>query len=283
MLVPDADLKRLGMRGPDVRKAERLRDTAMTVEELAQNAELAVEEARKLVYLLLVTGLCAPEHAPASGRSGVRSAVTPVPPPAEPKAPSVPAAVPNASRPPSVRPRAMSPRPSPAPGASMPAWQQLASLRAASRSSGSSSGSVPAAPAPVPSTAPLPTELLDDAGKVRRAEQLLESNHHADATRIADELLRRSPSNASYHALRAFALCQSFSGQSAPRPLLDAIDTALRLDPQQPRALYVRGLVCKRLGKEREALRWFQRALEADPNHIDALRELRLAKLRRDK
>jgi tetratricopeptide (TPR) repeat protein len=165
----------------------------------------------------------------------------------------------------------------------MPAWQQLASMRAASRSSGSSSGSIPAVPANVPSTAPLPTELLDDAGKVRRAEQLVESNHHADAIRIADELLRRSPSNASYHALRAFALCHSFTGQVVPNPLLDAIDTALRLDPQQPRALYVRGLMFKRLGKEREALRWFQRAVEAEPNHIDALRELRLAKLRRDK
>lgn len=281
-LVADADLKRLGMRGPDVRKAERFRDAVMTIEEFAAQAELPLEDARKLVYLLIVTGMCAPEHG-ATARSGVRSAVSSVPPApvAEPsRSPAAPASLPPvAQRLASPRPPAVTPRAFPAASSSsMPAWQQLASMRAAARSS-----NPPAGPPHVPSNAPLPVELLDDAGKLKRAEQLLESHHHADATRIADELLRRYPSNASYHALRAYALCQTFTGTAVPSPLLDAIDAALRLDPQQPRALYVRGVVLKRLGKERDALRWFQRALEADPNHIDAQRELRLAKLRRDK
>jgi tetratricopeptide (TPR) repeat protein len=131
--------------------------------------------------------------------------------------------------------------------------------------------------------APPPVEALDDTGKLRRAEMLSERRNFYEAGRIADDLIARNPKNADYHALRAFIYYQQFSGDKPPRPLLDAIAQALRLNEEQPRALYVKGLVFKRIGKQLEALHCFQRALDADPHHLEAQRELRLAKLRRDR
>jgi tetratricopeptide (TPR) repeat protein len=135
----------------------------------------------------------------------------------------------------------------------------------------------------VPSAAPPPIETLDNDGKLRRAEQLAERRNVEEALRIVDDLIARDDKVADYHALRAFLLYQQLTGTQPSRPLVDTIERALRLNEAHPRALYIKGLVLKRMGKENESLRYFQRTLEADPRHLEAKRELRLAKMRRDK
>jgi tetratricopeptide (TPR) repeat protein len=161
---------------------------------------------------------------------------------------------------------------------SLPAWQQLASLRASGRPA-----SAPSFRAPTPSMAPPPVETLDDAGKMRRAEQWVERRNYEEATRIVDELIRRDAKNADYLALRALILYQQLTGNRLSRALIDAIEGVLRLNDQHPRGLYLKGLVYKRMGKEADAVRYFQRTLDADPKHLDAQRELRLAKMRRER
>ena len=131
--------------------------------------------------------------------------------------------------------------------------------------------------------APPPVETLDDAGKLRRAEQLAERRNFEEASRIADDLIRHDPRNADFLALRAFVLFQQFAGNKPSRALIDAIEATLRYNEEQPRALYLKGLVYKRMGREHDALRFFQKTLDADPRHIEAQRELRLAKMRRDR
>jgi tetratricopeptide (TPR) repeat protein len=131
--------------------------------------------------------------------------------------------------------------------------------------------------------APAPTEALDEAGKLRRAEQLTERRNFAEAMRIVDDLIACDPRNADCLGLRAWILYQQFTGNRPPRALLDAVDAALRVNEEQPRALYVKGLVFKRLGKQQDALRYFQRALDADPKNVEAEREVRLARMRRDR
>ena len=117
-----------------------------------------------------------------------------------------------------------------------------------------------------PSMAPPPVEYLDELGKLRRAEQLATRRNFQEAERIVDDLIARDPSNADYHAMRALLCFTSSSAASGRRaPLLDAIERALRLNEEQPRALYVKGMVFKRMGKRHEAMRYFQRALDADP------------------
>jgi hypothetical protein len=286
---PDVDAKRMGLRGADARFVEALRDVPATLEELEANSPVGVDQARRLLYLLLITWQALPDGIETSATSGIRAAIT-VPPGmtgghtrTQPPTTVSSRPPPAASAPPSGAPLASSssgaspppPRssmPAAASRSSVPAWQQLASLRA---TGGSSSR--------VPSMAPPPVEALDDIGKLRRAEQLIERRSFGEAGRILDDLIHRLPSNADHHATRAWLMCLQLTSDRPPRALIEALDSALRLSSEHPRALYVKGLVLKRMGRENDAIRCFQRTLAADPKHLDAMRELRLARLRRDK
>jgi hypothetical protein len=322
-LATGADPKRLGIRGPESRAAERLRDHALTPEEFTTRSELSNDDARRLLYLLLITRTAGPEGVDLTSGSGVRSAVASEP--APPHGASIPpssmrpsktpsqtsapvsqrpgtsqrpgsgsahpvAATPQSPLPPRVpsahpaTPPAspVAPRPAtPSSPFSMPAWQRLASLRAGAMQQRSMTPSPPTVV--VPSAAPPPVEMLDNEGKYRRAEQLAERRSFDDAMRILDELIARDATVADYQALRASILYQQFTGTQPSRSLHEAIERALRLNEAHPRALYIKALVLKRMGKEGEAIRYFKRTLEADPRHVEAKRELRLARMRRDK
>jgi hypothetical protein len=285
-LLPNVDIKRLGLRGTEGRIAERLRTHARTGDEFATESGLPLEQARQVLYLLLITGYAtlAPHEAPGEPDSRSLSSDPPIGaavsnwPTRSPSYASI--APPGHSRPPETMrparasaPPAASQRPPARP--SVPAWQQLASIRP------TTSPSSPATPVVVPSAAPPPFETLDNAGKLRRAEQLAEHRNWGDAIRIVDALVARNPNDAASLAMRAWLHYQTLTANEAPKALHDLIERALRLDEQQPRALYLKGLVLKRMGKDQEAQRLFQQTLDADPDHLDAQRELRLAKMRK--
>lgn len=290
----DCDPARYALRGADARFVERLRNTPRTPEELGAPGETPPERARQLLYLLLVTKACGPEGGEMTSSSGVRTAVTLSP--QQGSQPRMPAVVvePSSQRPGQAAPASARPTSLTPPGGTssqMPAWQQIASWRAGS------SGLPPAARSPVPSSArasspvraptpsmaPPPVEALDDAGKLRRAEQLIERRALADASRILAELGKKNPTDVHVAALHAWALYQQWSSDRPGQELLDSIERALKHEPEHPRALYVKALVLRKLGRENDALRTFQRVLRADPGHIEAMRELRLAKMRRGK
>jgi thioredoxin-like negative regulator of GroEL len=166
----------------------------------------------------------------------------------------------------------------------MPAWQQIAAWRAASQAPPASKTPVPPSlRAPTPSMAPPPVELLDDSGKLRRAEQLVERRAFADASRILAELGKKNPKDAQVASLQAWSLYHQWSSERPSQELVESIERALRVEPEHVRALYVKALVLRKMGRENDALRMFQRVLRADPAHLDAMRELRLAKMRRGK
>lgn len=269
LAVPEADPKRFGLRGAEARVVEMLRVYPLTIDALAKRSLLDQDAVRRIVYLLLVTHMAAPSEASATSTSGVRAAVQvpserpQLPAPSSASSQSMPAVLrtPRPSGPPSARPAAggFSQRPR----NMSPAWQQLA---------------VPSA-----SMAPPPIESLDDAGKFRRAEQLAERRNFVETARILDDLIGRDPYHAGAQGLRAWMAYQQWSTDEPPRLLLDALDRALLIEETQPRALFVKGLVQRRLGKEHEALRCFQQVLQANPRHVDARRELRLARMRRER
>jgi hypothetical protein len=286
LLLPNVDIKRLGLRGSTGRITERLRTHARTGEQFATESGLPSEEARRVLYLLIITGYATLAPLDSTGHADARSLSSDPPigaavsnwPTRSPSYTSI--APPGRSRPPeSMRPAGASAPPGgsqrPPARSSVPAWQQLGSMRP------TSSTSTPAAPVVVPSAAPPPFETLDDAGKLRRAEQFAEHRNFDDAIQIVDALVARNPNDAECLAMRAWLHYQTLGANQAPRLLHDLIERALRLDEQQPRALYLKGMMLKRMGKEQEAQRLFQQTLDADPHHRDAQRELRLAKMRR--
>jgi tetratricopeptide (TPR) repeat protein len=135
----------------------------------------------------------------------------------------------------------------------------------------------------MPSVQPPPGAAHDSAGKLKRAEMLSERRNFDEAKRIVDEVIASDAKSAEALALRAWLLYQTSSSEPPTQDLLQAIEGALRLNVAQPQALYVKGLVMRRIGREPAALRHFKLALDADPRHVEAARELRLAKMRRDR
>ena len=302
-VVPDFDPHKFGLRGPDAGLAQALKDESMDPETASARGRQSAADVRRLLYMLLVTQNAMPADG-STGTSGVRAAVTPSGFAAEPPRASPRPGNPRQSG--SDRVRSSRPAPS-APagplrpsgsaalrtGSNRPAWQQLASMRPGSarpRTSGRPSGTapprardVPSARAPSPSEAPLPVEALDRGGKLRRAEQLAERKKYVEAARILEAMLADDDSDPDVHAARAWVLYQQLAGQASMRAVHDACARALRLDAAHPRALYIRGLAYKRDGRETEARSSFRRALDADADHIEARRELRLARMRRRK
>jgi cytochrome c-type biogenesis protein CcmH/NrfG len=85
--------------------------------------------------------------------------------------------------------------------------------------------------------------------------------------------------------LRAQALFEKHRASDdvmIPKLVTDAIKQALDVDPDNTRALFTRAMVFKRSGDMKKALAYFKRITQIDPRHIEAQREVRLAKLRAD-
>jgi len=63
--------------------------------------------------------------------------------------------------------------------------------------------------------------------------------------------------------------------------VLARIEKATRMEPNNTRIRWYRGLVLKRLGKNGKAIGDFRFIVENDPRHVDAQREIRLYEMRR--
>ena len=81
----------------------------------------------------------------------------------------------------------------------------------------------------------------------------------------------------------ATALAWLEAGQLNPNleDILARIEKATRLEPNNTRIRWYRGLVLKRLGKNGKAVGEFRFVVENDPRHVDAQREIRLYEMRR--
>ena len=303
----DASPQRFGLEGEPARLIEALRVQAMTTDAMQAISSLSGEQVRRVVYLLLITRMAAPVEESKSSSSGVRPASNPPPAQVAPQQPPVGAITVPSSQPPrttrssrpdfaSVNPPAARPSTTPRPTSAgsqsnmpamaipaMPAWQQLASMRPGGAIPTPSMRPPAPTPRPMPSVPPPPGAAHESAGKLKRAEMLSERRNFDEAKRIVDEVLASDKKSADAYALRAWLLYQTSSSEPPTQELLQAIEGALRLNEAQPQALYVKALVLRKIGREPAALRHFKLALDADPRHVEAARELRLAKMRRDR
>lgn len=124
-------------------------------------------------------------------------------------------------------------------------------------------------------------ETLDADGKLKRVELLCQRNSYEDALPIIRGLLEEDRKNAKYLGVLSHVLLgKAGADATIGKEIIDAVNQALRIDPDQVHALYTKARCYKRLGKEREALHYFKRTVAVDPNHLEATREMRLLVLR---
>jgi curved DNA-binding protein CbpA len=113
----------------------------------------------------------------------------------------------------------------------------------------------------------------------QKAEVLMKRNNLPAALEEAKKALELDPSQADYIALLAWLEASQLN------PNLDdifaRIEKATRMEPNNTRIRWYRGLILKRMGKNGKAVGDFRFIVENDPRHVDAQREIRLYEMRR--
>lgn len=122
--------------------------------------------------------------------------------------------------------------------------------------------------------------VLDTVQEAHRAEIALKRKDYVEAERMLRKVLETNPDDIAVNAL----LCQCLL-ETNPAPHLDDIVARLakilRTTDSNDQAQYLMGMVCK-VKSDKRAIGFFRKALEINPNNLDAQREVRIAEMRRD-
>jgi tetratricopeptide (TPR) repeat protein len=133
---------------------------------------------------------------------------------------------------------------------------------------------------PRPNSEPL--ESLDAAGRYRRVEALCARSAFDEALPIIRALVESERRNPSYLGLLASVLYGQGIEGTISKEIVDTVNQALRIHPDEVHSLYTKARCYKRMGKLREALHYFKRTVTVEPTHLDAAREVRLLTLRQN-
>jgi tetratricopeptide (TPR) repeat protein len=125
--------------------------------------------------------------------------------------------------------------------------------------------------------------VLESTLDFQKAEVLMKRRDFAQAMQHLRSALGKNPDEPDYHALHGWLLHLMHPTEPAPvNEMLAALDRALKGNSNSDRTHYYRGMVLKRLKREREALSHFRKAMDINPRNVEATREVRLANMRKD-
>lgn len=126
--------------------------------------------------------------------------------------------------------------------------------------------------------------IVQAAHELEKASVLANMGKWVEALHIVDDVKALDPSQLDAYALEAWALFHLLGQEAAatPEAIIALCDRVLEGSPEghHERALYVKGLALKKLGKDETAVELFRRVAEKNPRHLDAAREVRLFEMR---
>jgi curved DNA-binding protein CbpA len=117
----------------------------------------------------------------------------------------------------------------------------------------------------------------------RKAEAMLKKHDAVQAEAHLRRAVQLAPGVAEYQVLLVWLQAKPDSTIGRLRELATDLDRLLDRDPQSERAYFYRAQLKKRLDLTKEAMADFARAAELNPNNVDAVREVRLYKMRQEK
>jgi tetratricopeptide (TPR) repeat protein len=134
--------------------------------------------------------------------------------------------------------------------------------------------------------------VVDASIEFQKAEVMLKKNDLATAESFAKRAAMVDPDQIEYIALLTWIQAMR-RGDPPILPegktstfyddLVGILDGVLSKDPMFEKALYYRAVLLKRSGREDKAMRDFKMAVQINPKNIDAVREVRLFQMRKDK
>ena len=126
-------------------------------------------------------------------------------------------------------------------------------------------------------------QVIEAEGAYQEGRALIKIRHYAGAVKVLKRAIELSPEEPEYMSSYAWALFKTDPDNRANlNQSLEILLAARELNAQNDQTLLYLGHVYKTLGKERQAERSFEMAVQANPDCTEALRELRLLNLRRE-
>jgi curved DNA-binding protein CbpA len=127
--------------------------------------------------------------------------------------------------------------------------------------------------------------VVEAATNFQKAEVCLKRNDTAQAEALCRKAHEADPEQPDYLAMLAWleALKPDKQSPEATRASIAMLDKAIGLSEKCERAFFYRGLLQKRLGNHPLAARDFRMAAELNPRNIDAVREVRLYEMRKER
>lgn len=134
--------------------------------------------------------------------------------------------------------------------------------------------------------------VVDAALEFQKAEVMLKKNDLAGAEGFAKRAAQADPDQVDYVTLLTWI--QALRRGDPPvvpegktstfyDDLIQVYDGIIAKEPMYERALFYRATLLKRAGKEDKAIRDFRLVVQLNPKNIEAVREVRLNQMRRDK
>jgi curved DNA-binding protein CbpA len=123
--------------------------------------------------------------------------------------------------------------------------------------------------------------IVQAAMDFRKVEVLIRRGKWVEALEAIDEVLELHDEEADYHAARGWVTFQLHGATDEALPfILQSLEKAVEINPESDTAHYYLGMVIKQTGDLDEAFYHFRRAGQINDRHLDAKREIRLARMR---
>jgi tetratricopeptide (TPR) repeat protein len=125
-------------------------------------------------------------------------------------------------------------------------------------------------------------KILGAASTFEKAELAFKRHDFDEAAKLARKASEDDPSQADYLALLAWILSHKPEHRSAEgtQECIEMLDRALKISDRCEKAYFWRGMLQKRAGKNTLAAKDFKRAVDLNPQNVDAVREMRLFTMR---
>jgi tetratricopeptide (TPR) repeat protein len=120
--------------------------------------------------------------------------------------------------------------------------------------------------------------ILQAEERFKRGTVFMKARKYAEAVKIFDEAIQLNAEEPEFHAWRAYArFCAAPDKKAAQPEAFKELQAAIKKNERCVPAHYFLGVIAKTLGDATGALKHFRKTVELQPDHIDALREIRMA------
>ena len=130
-------------------------------------------------------------------------------------------------------------------------------------------------------------DLINAEIQFQKGEVFLKKREYDQAIEAFEWAKKLNPKEPEYQMLLGWATYKKYSslsdGEGKVNQAVRLIERSIEANPKLDRGLYYLGLINKLRGRDKEAEQFFRRAVDVNPKALDAVRELRLFEMRKEK